>query len=178
MKINLGLSRAVTLSLLFGAAGSLVIATGTQAQVAVTPTPAAATTSTTVLQVIGTASPLQTGLKETINFSGPLSITTTVLVDPALPASVVVSIDGRGVIGVGATTKTVYHNECEANLTRQFAATDVIKTTFAFFENKAGSYLFSKTGLLTLSLTYSKTTMTLTKATATIGAPSVLGAAF
>jgi hypothetical protein len=177
MKINLGLSRAVMLSLLFGAAGSLVIATGTQAQVTAT-TPAAATTSTSVLQVIGTASPLQTGLTETINFSGPLSVTTTVLVDPALPASVIVSIDGRGIIGVGATTKTIYHNECEANLTRQFAATDVIKTTFAFFENKAGSYLFSKTGLLTLSLAYSTKTMTLTKATAAVGGPSVLGAAF
>lgn len=177
MKINLGLSRAVMLSLLFGAAGSLVIATGTQAQVTAT-TPAAATTSTSVLQVIGTASPLQTGLKETINFSGPLVVTAIVLIDPALPASVVLSIDGRGVKGIGATTGTVYENECEANLTRQFAATDLIKTTFAFFESKAGSYLFSKTGLLTLSLSYNTKTMTLTKATATVGAPTVLGAAF
>jgi len=88
------------------------------------------------------------------------------MTDPILPPSVVVSIDGRGVKGIGNNTGTVYLNECEANLNRRFAATDVISTTFAFFEDAPESYLRSKTGLLTLNLTYNTTTMALTKVTA------------
>ena len=165
MKTYRGLSRVVILSL-----GSLFIA--------VRPAHAqTATVSTFTVQVSGSATAAQTGLNETVNFSGPVVVTATVVTDPILPPGAVVSIDGRGVKGIGATTGTVYLNECEANLSRLLAATDVINTTFAFFENKAGSYLFSKTGLLQLNLTYNTTTLALTNVIASVGAPRVVGAA-
>jgi len=97
-------------------------------------------------------------------------VTARVATDPALGPSAVVSIDGRGVKGIGSTTQTVYLNECEANLTRPFAATDVIKLTFAFFRDAPGSYLTSKTGLLTLNLTYSTATLKLTNVTGSASA--------
>jgi len=178
MKMKFGLSRKLTLSLVSGVA--LLIATATvQAQSTIAIQQAKTIVSTVTLKVSGSALPRQTGLKETVNFAGPLVVTSTVLVDPALPPSLVVSIDGLGIQGVGATTGTIYANECEANLTRAFALTDSMKVTFAFFEaNKDGSFLSSKTGLLTVDLAFDKTTMLISSASATIGAPSILGAAF
>jgi hypothetical protein len=177
MKKNLGLSGALILSLVSGMCLSLLAAGTVQAQSTVTTTAAKAIVSTVTLKVAGSALPRQTGLKETVNFAGPLVVTATVLVDPALPPSLVVSIDGLGIQGTGATTGTVYANELEANLTRLFAATDSTTLTFAFFENKEGSYLSARTGLLTVNLAFDKTTMMISSATATIGAPSTLGAA-
>jgi len=145
------------------------------------------TVSTFTIQVSGTAPAARTGLPETVAFSGPLTITTTVVTDPStstatdttsvLPPSVVVSVDGRSVTGVGQMTGTVYKNECEANLTRHFAGTDTVRLTFAFFTappstapaDAVGGYLTSKTGLLTLNLTYDTTSMALTNVTASVG---------
>jgi len=161
MKMYSGLSRVIILSLLGGALGSLFVA--------VRPAHAQVTTSTFTLQVSGTASAAVTGLPEAVTFAGPLVVTATVMSDPTRPTGVLVSIDGRGVKGTGSKTGTVYLNECEANLTRLFAATDVIKTTFAFFKDAAGSYLTSKTGLLTLNLSYDTATLSLVNVTGSIG---------
>ena len=170
MNIDRGLSRVVVLSLMSGVLGSLFIVVGPiQAQTTAAAVSPVTTVSTFTIQVSGTASALKTGLTEAINFSGPLVVTATVSTDPTLGPGAVVSVDGRDVTGVGARTGTVYVNECEANLTRRFAATDVIKMTFAFFENAQGSYMKSKTGLLTLNLTYDTTKMTLTNVTASVG---------
>jgi hypothetical protein len=150
-------------SLLGGIVGALLLAA---------PAASAQTTvSTFTLQVSGNASQVKTGLGETVNFSGPVVITATVVTDPTLPPGVVVGIDGRGVIGKGQKTGKVYKNEAEANLTRPFGPTDTVNTTFAFFEDAPGSYLFSKTGLLTLNLTYDTTTMALTNVTGSLGTP-------
>jgi hypothetical protein len=178
MKKNLGLSRTLMLSLVSGVSLSLLAIAPVQAQSTIAIQEAKTIVSTVTLKVAGSALPRQTGLKETVDFAGPLVVTATVLVDPALPPSLVVSIDGLGIQGVGATTGTIYVNELEANLTRLFAATDSTTLTFAFFESKEGSYLSARTGLLTVNLAFDKTTMMISTATATIGAPSTLGAAF
>jgi hypothetical protein len=162
MKTYRGLSKAVILSLFVGALGTLFIAVS----------PACAQTSkvsTFTIQVSGIASALKTGLGEAVTFSGPVVVTTAVMTDPVRPPIVFVTIDGRGVKGIGRKTGITYLNECEANLHRRFAATDVINTTFAFFEDEPGSYLTSKTGLLTLHLTYNTTTLALTRVTANVG---------
>lgn len=127
------------------------------------------TTSTATFKVVGTASATKTGLGEAVTFSGEVVVTATVVTDPALPTGVAVYIDGRGVKGIGTKTGTVYLNECEANLTRLFAAKDVISLTFAFFEDAKGSYLRSKTGLATITLTYDTVTMKLTGASGSVG---------
>ena len=169
MKMDRGLSRVVLLSLLSGVLGSLFIAVG--------PAHAQATISTLTIQVPGTAPTVSTAATAStvpagaVTFAGPLVVTATVVPDPALGPGVAVFIDGRGVKGTDNKTGIVYLNECEANLTRPFTATDVIKTTFAYFEDKPGSYLNSKTGLLTLNLTYNTTTMVLTKVTASFSTP-------
>jgi hypothetical protein len=143
------------------------------------------TVSTFTIQVSGTASSVKTGLPETVKFSGPVVITSTVVTDPAastptagttaLPPAVSVSVDGTGVVGTGAKTGATYKNFCVAILTRPFSTTDAIETTFAFFKDAAAgsaiaaSYAQSKTGVLGLSLTYDASTMALTNATGTIG---------
>jgi hypothetical protein len=169
--------RGILSSLLCGAVAALMLApSGALAQT---------TVSTYTIQVSGTASAQKTGLPETVNFSGPVVITATVVTDPAastptagttaLPPAVYVQIDGRGVVGTGNKTGTVYKNECEAQLTRLFSTTDAIETTFAFFKDAAAgsataaSYAASKTGVLDLSLTYDASTMALTNATGTLG---------
>jgi hypothetical protein len=173
--------RGVVSSLLRGAVAALLLAAP--------PALAQTTVSTFTIQVSGTASSVKTGLPETVKFSGPVVVTATVVTDPSvstptattsvLPPSVVVSVDGRGVTGVGQKTGAIYNNECEANLTRPFSATDTISLTFAFFQapsataaaGSVGSYMTSKTGLLTLNLAYDTTTMALTGVTASVGAP-------
>ena len=172
-KINRGLSRVGILSL--GVLASLFLAVppahaqtadpaGVSESAALT-----STTSTATFKVAGTALATKTGLGEAVTFSGSIVVTATVVTDPALPTGVAVYIDGRGVMGIGNNTGTVYLNECEANLTRLFAAKDVIGLTFTFFEDKPGSYLKAKTGLATITLTYDTVTMKLTGASGSVG---------
>ena len=121
------------ISKLFGiAVAVLLLAPGALAQT---------TVSTFTLPVAGTASAAATGLPEAVAFSGTVVITATVVTDPTLPPNVVVSVDGRAITGVGQTSKAVYKNECEANLTRPLGPTDKVQLTFAFFKDAKGSYL-------------------------------------
>lgn len=161
METHRRFSRLTVLSFLTGILGAAFLL--------VRPAHAQATVSTFTIQVSGTASPQKTGLSETVDFSGPVVVTATVVTDPVLPPGVVVSIDGRGVKGTGSKTGTVYNNMAVAHLSRLFAATDTIRTTFAFFADVAGSYMQSKTGLLTLNLTYNTTTMALINVTGSVG---------
>ena len=162
-------ARGVLSSLLGGAVAALLLA----APAAMAQT----TVSTYTINVSGSASAVKTGLPETVKFSGPLVVTTSVVSDPSLPPGVIVSVDGRGVTGVGQKTGTIYKNECEANLTRLFSATDTIKLTFAFFPapganapaDAVGAYMSSKTGILTLNLAYDTVTTALTGVTASVG---------
>jgi hypothetical protein len=171
--------RGILSSLLCGALAALLLAPS----VALAQT----TVSTFTIQVSGTASAAKTGLPETVKFSGPVIITATVVTDPAsptptaatstLPPAVYVQIDGTGVTGIGQKSGATYKTECEATLTRLFSTTDAIATTFAFFKDAAAgaaissSYLASKTGLLSLALTYDAATMGLTSATGSLGTP-------
>ena len=127
------------------------------------------TTSQATIQVGGSATALKTGLPESVTFSGNIVIHATVVTDPALPTGVTLFVDGKGVRGVGNETGTVYVNSCEANLTRLFRPTDKITLTFAFFEEKTGAFLKSKTGVLTINLTWDEKTRKLTRATGVVG---------
>lgn len=153
--------RVVWLSVLGGILGALFLV--------VRAAHAQTTVSTFALQVGGTAPAVKTGLPETVTFAGGVQITATVVTDPVLPPGVVVSVDGRGVIGTGNKTGTIYKNMAVANLSRLFAATDTIVTTFAFFADAPGSYMQSKTGVLTLNLTYDPVTMALINVTGSVG---------
>ena len=141
--------------------GVLIAAAPTHAQTSVS--------SSFTIAVSGTASAVKTGLAETVAFSGPLIIKATVVNDPTLGPTVAIFLDGRGVAGTGNKTKAAYANTCVANLTRPFGPTDVVQTTFAFFQDVPGGYMSSKTGLLTLNLTYNVTTQALTNVTASLG---------
>ena len=154
-------SKAVTLSLFVWVMGAFLAVGPAYAQ--------KFTRSHATIQVSGTASALKTGLGEAVDFSGPLRMSATVITDPVRPPIVYVTIDGRGVKGIGNKTGKVYLNECEASVHRRFKGTNVIRTTFAFFENGPQSYLRSKTGLLTLNLDFDRTTKVLTKATGSVG---------
>ena len=129
-----------------------------------------AATSSFTIQISGNASAVKTGLPETVMFSGPLVVTSTVVTDPALGPTAAVFVDGRGVVGTGSKTKGTYSNTCVANLTRPFGPTDTIQMTCAFYPDTAGGYMSSKTALVTINLTYDTTTMALTNAVAGITA--------
>ncbi len=128
------------------------------------------TTSQATIEVNGNASAVKTGLPESVTFSGNIVIDATVVTDPALPTGVTLFVDGKGVRGVGNETGTVYVNTFEANVTRLFRPTDKITLTFAFFEDKKGAFRKSKTGVVTITLTYDEKTRKLTRATAAVGA--------
>lgn len=146
-----------------------------QAQEAATEAPAAepvgvtVTNSEAAIEVSGSASAARTGLPEAVTFSGNVMIYASVVTDPAVPTGVTLYVDGKGIRGVGKETGTVYVNSCEANVTRLFRPTDKITLTFAFFEDKPGSFLRSKTGVVTINLTYDEATRKLKGATASIG---------
>lgn len=107
---------------------------------------------------------------ETVSFSGSIRIISTVVLDPAGgPPTAVVSIDARQVSGKGLTTGTIYSNSGQANLTRRFAASDLIKTTVAFYPSGPGGFLKARTALVTVNLTYNTTTRALTAVSASIG---------
>ena len=154
--------KIITLSL----AALLLLGVAANAQ---TPRPVSPVSSTITGPIAGTAAEAKTGLAEPVTFSGSLVVTSVVSTDPALGPGAVVSINGHGIKGTGGKSGKVYVTECEANLTRRFAATDSIKMTFPFFEDVQGSYMNAKTGLLTLTLTYNLKTMVLTKVTASAG---------
>lgn len=137
----------------------------------------AATVSTFALPISATVTAAASGLPEAVTFSGTAHVTATVSTDPALPPQVVVSVDGRGVEGVGQTSGLVYKNECEANLTRPLRALDSIHLTFAVFKEGPGSALNARTGLLTLNLSFDTTAMALTNATGSVSALPALAAA-
>ena len=134
-----------------------------------------ATASEATIKVGGSASALRTGLPEAVTFSGNVVVNATVVTDPALPTSVTLFVDGKGLRGIGNETGTVYINSCEANLSRLFRPTDKIVLTFAFFEEKTGAYLKSKTGELTINLTYDEKTRKLTGATGSVQALDAAG---
>jgi hypothetical protein len=127
------------------------------------------TRSEATIRVSGSASAARTGLPETVTFSGDIVIYASVVTDPAVPTGVTLFVDGKGVRGTGNATGTVYINSCEANLTRLFRPTDKVVVTFAFFEDKPGSFLKSKTGVLTINLTYDEATRKLKGATGSVG---------
>jgi len=161
MKINI---KVLTLTL-----SSLLFVAAVNAQTPGAAVSPVSVSSTVAVQISGSAAEQKTGLAEPITFSGPLVVTSVVSTDPALGPGAVVSIDGHGIKGTGGKSGKVYVVECEANLTRRFAATDSIKMTFPFFEDAQGSYMSAKTGLLTLTLTYNLKTMKLTNVTASVG---------
>ena len=169
MKTKRSLSGIVVISLMSGVLTSLIAVRPAQARAKGEVLPKTTVVSTVTLHVAGTAPAAKTGLSEDVTFAGPVRVTSSAENDTALGPSAVVAIDGRGVKGIGNKTGTIYLNECEANLTRPFAATDVIKLTFAFFEDAPESYMTSKTGLITLTLSYDPVTMKLKNVTASVG---------
>src|SRR4051812_13456279 len=120
------------------------------------------TVSTFTLNVSGTTGPtISSADGETVKFSGPLTLIATVVTDPVLPPAVVLSVKGDQITAIGSTTGASYLNECVANLTRPFGASDTVTLSFAFFRDAAG-YLNARTAQLNLNLTYDTTTMALT----------------
>ncbi len=174
-KQNRGSSSVGSLSLAMLAVLFLVVAPTRAQKAAATETTAAepvgvtATPSQATIKVSGSATAVRTGLPETVTFSGDVVINATVVTDPALPTGVTLFVDGKGVRGIGNETGTVYINSFEAHVSRLFRPTDKITLTFAFFEDKPGSFLKSKTGVVTINLTYDEATRKLTGATGTLG---------
>ena len=163
MKTSRMPSTPALVSLLVLAAGGLVSAVAL-AQTALVPT-------STVVAIAGTV----TGLPESVYFTGPAQLSTR----PApgriagATAHVVVSIDLRQLSGRGLSTGASYVSSGHANLTRVFAASDLIQLTFPFVRDGAGPVSPSRTGVATFVLAYDVTTGALTAAAATIAAPDL-----
>jgi hypothetical protein len=143
-----------------------------------TPAHAQATASSTytvpVSGTLGTATApgarAPPGAPEVVSCTGPLKISAVAVRDPIMPPSVVFSLDARGLSCVGQTSKIAYINSGQANLTRPLLASDVVETTFAYYQNVAGGYLKAQTAVAILNVSYDTTTGAITRASATISA--------
>lgn len=126
-------------------------------------------------QAVSTASPSVSGTvaaagAEAVVCKGQASVTTTAVIDPAMPPpGVLVTIDVSGLSCVGASSGARYTNSGVARLTRLLVANDVIGTTFAVYKDAPGGFLAARTALLNLSLSFNTTTGALTSASATLG---------
>ena len=147
------------LLVLVGVLGCLLLALPAHAQA----------TSTFTVQTTGSV----TTPAEVVNFSGPLQLSVTTVPDPAGgPTTAVVSVEATQIAGTGATSGTSFINSGQARLTRILAATDVVQTTFAFYQDVPGGFLKTRTALLTINLTYDLATGALSGATASISTPT------
>ena len=143
-------------SVLLAAALGLLLAAPARAQ---------STVSTFSVPISGFAP----GINEQVKFSGTVLLTATVVTDPTLPPQVVLGVAGDNITAVGQTSGASYDNECVANLTRPFAASDAVHLSFAFFRSSTtGAYLQARPAVLNLSLKYDTTTMALTSATGSV----------
>jgi len=130
--------------------------------------------STFSVKVSGTLSPTAsstpttTSPGESITCTGTVKVMSTAVSDPTLPPQVVVSVDTTAVTCTGQTSKTVYLNSGQGNLTRPLVANDKIDMTFAVYPNVAGGYMKARTGLATVNLSFDTTTGALTGASAAL----------
>jgi hypothetical protein len=147
-----------------GAAGGLLLAA--------TPAHAQATASSSytvsVSGTLGASAGTVSTSPEAVICTGPLKLSAVTVRDSIMPPSVVFSFDSRGLSCVGQTSKIAYLNSGQANLTRPLVPTDVIETTFAFYQNVPGGYLKARTAVATLNVSFNTTTGALTSATGSI----------
>jgi hypothetical protein len=147
-------------------AGLLLLPAGAAAQ--------SAASSFTVSVADGLVGPaagaMAAGGRESIACSGPVKVEANAMPDPALGPTVTVSVDARGLVCTGQTTRAAYVNTAQANLTRLLAPTDVVETTFALHRNVPGGFMRARTARLTLNLSYDATGA-LTGATASVASP-------
>jgi hypothetical protein len=173
MKMRRSLSTAV-LRFVGGAIGGLLLtATAAHAQATASSTYTVAVSGTlgTPSKTGSAASPGTTATApEAVSCTGPLKISAVTVRDAIMPPSVVFSFDSRSLSCVGQTSKIAYVNSGQANLTRPLVASDVVETTFAFYQNVAGGYLKARTAVATLNVSYDMTTGAITAASGTIKA--------
>ena len=172
MKTRRSLSITV-LRLVGGALGGLLLtATAARAQATASSSYTVAVSGTLgTTTKTGAASP-GTGATapEAVSCTGPLKINAVTVRDPIMPPSVVFSFDSRSLSCVGQTSKIAYINSGQANLTRPLVASDVVETTFAYYQDVAGGYLKARTAVATLNVSYDTTTGAVTSASGTIKA--------
>ena len=168
MKTRRTLSTLAFLTALVLASVGLVSAAAL-AQTATAPNPLVPTT--TVIAVSGTV----TGSPESVFFTGPVQVETRPAAGriAGARARVVVSIDLRQLSGRGLSTGATYVSSGQANLTRAFAASDLIELSFPFFPRGAAPDSPARTGVATFVLAYDVTTGALKAAVATVAAPSL-----
>jgi hypothetical protein len=86
---------------------------------------------------------------------------------------VAISIDLGKVNGHGLSTTTIYVLSGHADLTRHFAATDLVQVTFPFFAKGAGVTDGARTALATFAFTYDVNTGALVALKASLGSPGL-----
>ena len=145
---------AVVLSLLVVVAGGAIGSTATAA------------TSSVIVAVTGRVK----GPAEPVAFTGRAQITSTLLIDEfGGPPSVHLTLDLRGVTGVGAATKKKYLISGPQIMIRPLATTDVIDFTFPFVPSGALSPV--GIGNATFGLAFDVSTASVNRANATITDP-------
>ena len=132
---------------------------------------AAQTDSSVNVPISGTV----TGLPESVSFSGSARVTVIPAPDggPGPLFRVAVSIALGHVTGQGLSTGTIYVLSGQADLTRRFAASDLVHVTFPFSARGAAATAGARTALVTFAFTYDVNTGTLVATTASIGAPGL-----
>ncbi len=170
MKTRRLLSTAVLWLVGWAMGGLLLTATAAHAQATASSSYTVSVSGTLGTKTTTASSGTVSTSPEAVSCTGPLKISAVTVRDPVMPPGVVFSFDSRGLSCVGLTSKIAYINSGQANLTRPLVPTDVVETTFAFYQNVPGGYLKARTAVATLNVSYNTTTGALTSATGSISA--------
>jgi hypothetical protein len=127
--------------------------------------------SSMIVPINGTVS----GLPESVSFSGSAHVTVRPAPDsaPGPMFRVAVSIELGHITGRGSSTGTIYVLSGQADLTRRFAATDMVQVTFPFSARGAAATAGARTALATFAFTFDVNTGSLVAAKASLDAPGL-----
>jgi hypothetical protein len=149
-------------------ARQLIVSAVLSLSLAFAPALFAQSTSSTVVRVAGTVA----GVPENVDLAGTAKVEVVYATDafpgskPRLVVSIALDVSGRGL-----STHALYSGKAEANVTRSFAASDVVEVTFPFYPRGSAATAPARTVAATFTLNYDPATGALTSASGSLAAP-------
>lgn len=134
------------------------------------PAQAAGTWHTSLVKVRGSVG----GSPESVSFSGDAKVSTRLAPDPDFGSpSLVVSIDLRGVSGVGSSTRAKYVISGPEIVQKRLAASYVVDITFPFYRSGTDGTSGARSGAASFTVDIDTATGAVTGATGSIGSSNL-----
>lgn len=147
-----------------------VVVAGAAAWWAGAPVQAASTWHTKSVAITGTV----TGSPESVSFSGDATVSSRLAQDPDFGAhGLVLSIDLRGVSGVGASSSAKYVIGGPEIVQKRLASSYAIDLTFPFYASGSTGTAGARSGLASFALNIDTATGAVTSATGKVASPAL-----